>query len=134
MAKMQFQSVDEYIQAQPPAARAALDRVRSAIRRAVPEADELISYNMPTYKIHGDAVLHFAAWKTHYSLYAASESLVEKFKTELRPYPIDKGTIRFPLSEPVPESLIERIAKFRATEASYQPTASPSLPKSEPAL
>jgi uncharacterized protein YdhG (YjbR/CyaY superfamily) len=120
MAKIQFQSVDEYIRSQPHAVQGPLSRVRSAIRSAVPEADELISYNMPTYKLRGASLLHFAIWKTHYSLYAASESIVEEFKTDLRGYTIDKGTIRFSLSEPVPERLIERIAKFRATEAEKQ--------------
>lgn len=117
MAKIQFQSVDAYIQSQPPAVQAALNRVRGAIRRAVPKADELISYNMPTYKLGANVFLHFAAWKTHYSLYAASEAILVEFKDDLRPYAIDKGTIRFPLSDPVPETLIERIARFRATEA-----------------
>lgn len=117
MAKVQFQSVDHYIRSQPHAVRGILGRVRSAICRAVPEAEELISYNMPTYELRGNSVLQFAAWKAHYSLYAASESIVEQFESELRGYTIDKGTIRFPLTEPVPERLIERIAKFRATEA-----------------
>jgi uncharacterized protein YdhG (YjbR/CyaY superfamily) len=63
-------------------------------------------------------VFHFAAWKHHYSLYAATASVVAAFKRELAPYDVIKGTIRFPLAEPVPEKLIERIAKFRAKEVS----------------
>jgi uncharacterized protein YdhG (YjbR/CyaY superfamily) len=62
-------------------------------------------------------VFFFAGWKQHYSLYPASEALVEAFKDDLAPYKLSKGTIRFPLSEPVPVKLIERLAKFRAKEA-----------------
>jgi uncharacterized protein YdhG (YjbR/CyaY superfamily) len=63
-------------------------------------------------------LLYFAGWKHHYSLYPATDDLVETFKDDLAPYEVDKGTIRFPLSQPVPVKLIERIAKFRVKEAS----------------
>ncbi len=118
MAKSEFKSVDEYIAAQPGAVQGILGLVRSAIRKALPGADEVISYKIPTYKQQGRAVLYFAGWKQHYSLYPASESLVAAFKDELASYTVNKGTIRFPLAEPVPLKLIERIAKFRAKEAS----------------
>ncbi|MBV9271118.1 MAG: DUF1801 domain-containing protein [Candidatus Eremiobacteraeota bacterium] len=111
-----FNSVDEYIAAQPGSAQPALRLVRETIRKAVPGAEESISYNMPTYKLEAAQLLHFAAWKAHFSLYAASKSLLAEFKDELRPYVVEKGTIRFPLDEPVPEKLIERIAEFRARE------------------
>jgi uncharacterized protein YdhG (YjbR/CyaY superfamily) len=78
---------------------------------------------MPTYKLRDETVLHFAAWKHHYSLYAATASVVAAFKRELAPYDVIKGTIRFPLSEPVPEKLIERIAKFRAKQVGKRVTA-----------
>jgi uncharacterized protein YdhG (YjbR/CyaY superfamily) len=120
MAKAGFQSVDEYIAAQPPAARTILERVRGAIREAVPEAQEVISYQMPTYKLNGARLLYFAAWKQHYSLYAATGPVVAAFEAELASYEIDKGTIRFPLSAPVPVKLIGRIAKFRAVEVAQR--------------
>jgi uncharacterized protein YdhG (YjbR/CyaY superfamily) len=116
MAKTKFNSVDEYIASQPEAARDVLVRVRSAIRRAVPGAEEVISYQIPTYKLQGGRVLYFAGWAKHYSLYPATDHLAAAFKDDLAPYEIDKGTIRFPLSQPVPVKLIERIAKFRAKE------------------
>jgi uncharacterized protein YdhG (YjbR/CyaY superfamily) len=109
-------SVSEYIAAQPEAVQEILGRVRSTIRKAVPEAQEVISYKMPTYTLYGDRLLYFAVWKQHYSIYAATEQVVAAFRDELASYKIDKGTIRFPLSGPVPVKLIGRIAKFRAKE------------------
>ncbi|MGA3042177.1 MAG: DUF1801 domain-containing protein [Bryobacteraceae bacterium] len=116
MAKTDFKSVDEYLAAQPETVRGILGRVRNAIRKAVPRAEETISYKMPTYKLDGDRLLYFAGWKQHYSLYPATERVVAAFQDELAPYEIDKGTIRFPLSQPVPVKLIGRIAAFRAKE------------------
>jgi uncharacterized protein YdhG (YjbR/CyaY superfamily) len=111
-----FNSVDDYIDLQPVAVQIILERVRGAIRKAVPGAEETISYQMPAYKLPEGPVLYFAGWKKHYSLYPASGDLVATFKDDLAPYDVKKGTIRFPLSEPVPVKLIERIAKFRAKE------------------
>jgi uncharacterized protein YdhG (YjbR/CyaY superfamily) len=108
--------VDDYIASQPEAVRTALARVRNAIRKAVPEIEEVISYHMPTYKLRGHRVLHFAAWKEHCSIYGATEGVAAAFKDELTPYEIDKGTIRFPLAPAVPVDLIGRIARFRANE------------------
>jgi uncharacterized protein YdhG (YjbR/CyaY superfamily) len=116
MAKAEFKSVDEYIASQPEALRSILVQVRKAIRDSVPRAEEVISYKMPTYKLHGDVVLYFAGWKQHYSLYPATERVLAAFKEELEPYKIHKATIRFPISQPVPVELIARIAKFRAKE------------------
>ena len=129
MAKTDFKSVDEYIASQPEAAQGVLQRVRSAIRKAVPGAEEVISYKIPAYKLHGDRMLFFAGWKRHYSLYPATGRLVAAFKDDLRPYDVSKGTIRFPLSEPVPVKLIERIAKFRAKEVAEREKAKPAAPK-----
>ena len=125
MAKTNFKSVDEYIASQPQAAQDALQRVRSAIRRGVPRAEEVISYQIPAYKLHGVRVLFFAGWKTHYSLYPASAGLVAAFKDELAPYEVSKGTIRFPLSKPVLAKLVERIAKYRAKEVEKAKPAGP---------
>jgi uncharacterized protein YdhG (YjbR/CyaY superfamily) len=123
MAKTDFKSVDEYIASQPEAVQGVLKRVRSTIRKAVPGAEEVISYKIPTYKLPGGAVLYFAGWRHHYSLYPASAHMVAAFKDDLAPYAVNKGTIRFPLSEPVPVKLIERIAKFRAQEVAARAKA-----------
>ena len=124
-----MKAVDQYIAAQPEAVQETLGLVRSTIRKAVPEAQEVISYKMPTYMLHGDRLLYFAAWKQHYSIYAATKPVVAAFQDQLAPYKIDKGTIRFPLSEPVPVKLIERIAKFRAKEIAGRRKAKTSAPK-----
>jgi uncharacterized protein YdhG (YjbR/CyaY superfamily) len=129
MAKTDFKSVDEYIASQPEAAQGVLERVRSTIRKAVPGGEEVISYQIPAYKVHGDRVLYFAGWKQHYSLYPATDQMVAAFKDDLAPYEISKGTIRFPLSQPVPVKLIGRIAKFRAKEVAEGEKAKAAAPK-----
>jgi uncharacterized protein YdhG (YjbR/CyaY superfamily) len=118
MAKTGVTSVDDYIRAQPAEQRRVLASVRRTIRKALPGSEEVISYQIPAFKLNGRIVLYCAAWKSHYSLYPSSDRLVAAFRTELAPYEIGKGTIRFPLSEPVPATLIERIARFRAGEVS----------------
>ena len=116
MAKTNFRNVAEYLAAQPENVRISLERVRSAIQKALPRAEEVISYKIPAYKLNNRIVLYFAGWKSHYSLYPAGETLLAAFKDQLSPYQVTKGTIRFPLSEPVPVKLISRIAEFRAKE------------------
>ncbi len=123
MAKTDFKSVDEYIATHPEDVQAILRRVRSAIRKAVPAAEEVIRYQIPAYKLPEGPVLYFAGWKQHYSLYPATDHVVAAFKDDLTSYQISKGTIRFPLSQPVPVKLIERIAKFRAKEAATRARA-----------
>lgn len=118
MPKPAYNSVDEYIAAHPLPVQRILERVRATIRKAVPAAEEVISYNMPTYKLNGKRLLYFSVWKNHYALYAATKQVVAAFHRELAPYKIEKGTIRFPLSDPVPAKLIASIAKFRAKEIS----------------
>jgi len=118
MAKTNFQSVDDYLASQPEATQRVLQRVRNAIRAAVPKAQEMISYQIPAYKLDGERLIYFAGWKQHYSIYPAGERLVAEFQKELARYEISKGTIRFALDEPVPAKLIGRIAKFRAKELS----------------
>lgn len=129
MAKTDFKSVDEYIAGQPEAVQGILERVRSTIRKALPGAEEVISYKIPAYKLHGRPVLYFAGWKQHYSLYPATGRVVAAFKEELTPYEVTKGTIRFPLFQPVPVTLIGRIAKFRAKEVAEREKTKESAPK-----
>lgn len=116
MSKTELDSVGKYIAQKPEASQGVLRCVRDAIRRSLPGAEEGMSYAIPTYKIEGRAVLYFAGWKEHFSIYPATPKVVSEFGKELVPYHVKKGTIRFPLSEPVPVALIEGIAKLRATE------------------
>jgi uncharacterized protein YdhG (YjbR/CyaY superfamily) len=113
---MAFANIDDYLAAQPDAARQKLSLVRAAIKRAVPEAQDVISYQIPACRIGGKVFIFFAGWKNHYSLYPVDDVLLQTFSPELAPYKISKGTIRFPLTEPVPEELIFRIAAFKAAE------------------
>jgi uncharacterized protein YdhG (YjbR/CyaY superfamily) len=116
MNKIKFPSVDDYIALQPAANQARLEQVRAAIRRALPKAEEVISYNIPAFKLNGKVALYFAGWKQHYSVYPAGARMDPALLKELARYEMSKGTIRFPLGEPVPVRLIERIAKFRAKQ------------------
>ena len=117
MAKTSYASVDDYIATQPAVVRPVLETVRRTIRKALPDAREIISYQIPAYRLPGGTALFFAGWKKHYSVYPAGAALVAAFRDELAPYEVnEKGTIRFPLSEPVPEKLIARIARYRAEE------------------
>jgi uncharacterized protein YdhG (YjbR/CyaY superfamily) len=117
MAKTDFRSVDEYIATHPEDVQVVLQLVRRTIRKAAPGAEEVISYQIPAYKLDGNAVIYFAGWKQHYSLYPAGAAIIEAFEEELAPYTVNKGTIRFPLSQPVPVKLIAGITKLRAKDA-----------------
>jgi uncharacterized protein YdhG (YjbR/CyaY superfamily) len=109
-------SVDEYIAAQEEGVQRVLKRVRATIRKALPDADEVISYSIPAYKLKGRIVVYFAGWKEHFSLYPVTGTLLEEFKDELAGYETSgKGTVRFPYTKP-PLALIERLTKFRAEE------------------
>jgi uncharacterized protein YdhG (YjbR/CyaY superfamily) len=120
--KIVFTSVAEYILSKPESVQRILTRVRGAILRAVPNADEMISYGLPTYKLQKRPVIYFAGWKEHYSIYPSTDRLVAALEDELAPYEVENGTIRFPYSEPVPTRLIYRIAGFRLKEVTEPKT------------
>jgi uncharacterized protein YdhG (YjbR/CyaY superfamily) len=107
-------TIDQYIAAFPPDVRRTLKQIRATIRKAAPEAEEVISYQMPTYKLHGNLV-HFAASANHIGFYPAPRAIVS-FKKELAAYEGSKGTIKFPIDRPVPLGLISRIVKFRVKD------------------
>jgi uncharacterized protein YdhG (YjbR/CyaY superfamily) len=110
------QSVDDYVAAQPPPARAVLERVRATVRKALPGATEGISYQIPIYKLDGRMVLYFAGFQRHYSIYPATARVVAALGKELTGRLHSKATIRFSLADPVPTRLIARVAKLRAAE------------------
>ena len=116
MAKSTFKSVDDYIAAQSGAVSHILSRIRSTLRKALPGAEEVISYGIPAYKVNGKTVIYFAAFKEHYSIFPGNAELVAELGDELAAYQRSKGTIRFPLEKPVPVKLIEKIARIRAKQ------------------
>jgi uncharacterized protein YdhG (YjbR/CyaY superfamily) len=108
--------IDEYIGGFPTDVQAILQKIRSTIRKAAPQAQETISYQIPTFTLKGQYLIYFAAFKKHVSLYPAPRG-VEKFKKTLSAYPGGKGTVRFPLDKPLPFGLISRIVKYRVKES-----------------
>jgi uncharacterized protein YdhG (YjbR/CyaY superfamily) len=124
MTKTRSRSVAEYLAKQPKASQRALRNVRRVIRKALPDAQEVISYGIPAYRVHGYVALFFAGWRDHYSLYPVNARLVAALRPSSGSYEVnDKGTIKFPFSEPVPENLIGKIAKMKATEAATRRAA-----------
>ena len=107
-------SVDEYIAAYSPDVQAILRRIRSTIRGIAPDAEETISYRMPAFKLHG-ILVYFAAFTKHIGLYppVRGDARLEK---ALAPYSGEKGNLRFPLDEPIPYDLIERIVRLRVKQ------------------
>jgi uncharacterized protein YdhG (YjbR/CyaY superfamily) len=117
VAKTAFRSIDDYLAHQPEASRPVLERVRGLIRKALPEAEERISYQIPSFRLHDTYVVYFAGWKKHYSLYPVTGKVQTALAAELRDYEVSKGTVRFPLDAPVPARLISRIARLLAAQA-----------------
>jgi len=113
-SKKGFKTIDEYIATFPEAVQGILQELRRVIGESAPEATETISYQMPTFKLNGNLV-HFAAFKNHISLFP-TPSATEAFKEKLAKYKTSKGTIQFPLNEPIPFELVREIVKFRVKE------------------
>jgi uncharacterized protein YdhG (YjbR/CyaY superfamily) len=107
-------NIDEYIAGFPLDIREILENIRSTIKKAAPDAEESISYQMPTFTLKGNLV-HFAAFKNHIGFYPTPTG-TEKFQKELSIYKGAKGSVRFPLDEPIPFALISKMVKFRAKE------------------
>jgi uncharacterized protein YdhG (YjbR/CyaY superfamily) len=110
-----LQDIDEYIAGFPNDVQKILKKIRMTIRKAAPDAEETISYRIPTFTLKRKYLVYFAAYKKHIGLYPAPRG-IEKFKKELSAYEGGKGTVRFPLDKPIPFGLIERIVKFRVKE------------------
>jgi uncharacterized protein YdhG (YjbR/CyaY superfamily) len=109
-----IKSIDRYIAGFPQDVQIILNKVRSAIQEAAPDAEETINYGIPTFTLKGNLV-HFAAYKNHIGFYPAPSG-IEKFKNELSVYKGAKGSVQFPLDEPIPLDLISQIVKFRVKE------------------
>jgi uncharacterized protein YdhG (YjbR/CyaY superfamily) len=112
--KKRFETIDEYIATFTPNVQGILEELRRAIQDSAPDAKEAISYQIPTFKLNGNLV-HFAAFKNHIGFYPTSSG-ISKFKRELSHYSVSKGTVRFPINEPIPLDLIRKIVKYRVKE------------------
>jgi uncharacterized protein YdhG (YjbR/CyaY superfamily) len=108
------ETIDEYIADFPKDVQAILEKIRMTIREAAPDAQETIKYRMPTFTLKGNLV-HFAADKKHIGFYPVPTG-IEQFKEELSVYKGGKGSVQFPLDEPIPFDLISKIVKFRVKE------------------
>ena len=107
-------SIDEYIASFPQDVQRILQKLRTTIRVAAPAAEETIKYQIPTFTM-GRNLIHFAAYKNHIGVYPAPSG-IQKFKKELSVYGAGKGTLKFPLDQPIPYDLITRLVKFRVKE------------------
>lgn len=114
-------SIDAYIAGFPGEVQRALKQIRATIRKAAPDAEEAIKYQVPTFVLNGN-LLHFAAFKAHIGFYP-TPSGIEAFRDELSHFESAKGSVRFPLDEPMPLGLIEKIVRFRVKEARASSTA-----------
>lgn len=132
MPRPGFESVDQYLAAQSPAARRALTRVRNVLKKALPGATEGISYQIPILKLDGAMVLYFAGFQKHWSIYPATEAMRRALKGELAGVLHNKATLRFPLDQPVPVHLVSRIAKVRADEVAARAAAKRAAKKPGP--
>jgi len=112
---LKFKTVDEYLASLPEAHRSKLVDIRKIVNKIVPEADEIISYNMPAYKYYG-LLLYLAAHKNHIGFYPGSTSSIIHFKNDLKAFHTSKGTIQFQINEQLPIALIKKIIQFRVKE------------------
>lgn len=106
--------IDEYISLHPDNVRVQLEKLRQTIRKAAPKAEEVISYQMPAFKLNG-MLVYFAGYKTHIGFYPTGSGIAA-FKKELAKYETSKGTVRFPIDKALPLSLIGKMVKFRVKE------------------
>jgi uncharacterized protein YdhG (YjbR/CyaY superfamily) len=113
-SQKQIKSIDEYINTFPKEIQEILESLRKVIKKAAPMAEETISYRIPTFKFNGNLV-HFAAFKNHIGFYP-TPSGIEIFKKELSAYETSKGTIKFPIDQPIPFDLVKKIVEFRVRE------------------
>jgi uncharacterized protein YdhG (YjbR/CyaY superfamily) len=114
MENFKASNIDEYIAQFPEAIQARLEQMRATIHKAAPEAEEAISYAMPTFKLNGNLV-HFAAYKNHIGFYPAPQG-IESFKKELSKFKGAKGSVQFPHDQPLPLALVTKIVKFRVKQ------------------
>ena len=115
LPKKTYTTIDEYIASFPQEVQTILEELRQVIRGSAPDAEELISYGIPTFDLNGLHLVHFAAYKSHVGFYPTSSG-IKAFKRELSSFKTSKGTVQFPLDKPIPFDLIKKIVNFRVKE------------------
>jgi uncharacterized protein YdhG (YjbR/CyaY superfamily) len=110
-------SVADYIAKSPPESRKSLKALRALVRAAAPRATEKISYGIPTFVLDGKYLVYIAGWRNHVSMYPVTAGMTRTLKKEIARYQTGKGTLQFPLADPIPKSLIKKIIKVRVDEA-----------------
>lgn len=113
--KIKFKTVEEYFASVPEGVRNKLEKIRQIIKEEAPEAQEVLSYQMPAFKLNGRILIYYAAWKEHIGFYPYPSAMAE-FNKELVKYKTAKSTVRFPLDKPIPFDLISKIIKYRVKE------------------
>jgi uncharacterized protein YdhG (YjbR/CyaY superfamily) len=108
--------VRAYFAATPPKARAALKKIRSAIRSVAPRAEEAFSYRIPGFRLAGGPLVWYAAFKNHCSLYPMTGAIRRKLARDLKGYEMSKGTVRLPLAKPIPVGLVKKLVKARIAD------------------
>jgi len=116
MAETRPDAVDAFLEAIPEPQRSALEKLRATIRSAAPEAEELINYGVPMFRLGGKNLVSFGAAKTHCAFYVQSPAVMEAMADELKAYDTLKGTIRFTPDKPIPAALVKKIVKARIAE------------------
>ncbi|RYE24754.1 MAG: DUF1801 domain-containing protein [Sphingobacteriales bacterium] len=106
-------TVDAYIEAQPASVAVVLEKVRKAILKAAPKAEEKIAYQVPSYKYVGYPLVHFAAFKNHLSFFGVSKDMYQHFAKELEPFKLVGSTIHFTVEKPLPSALIQKMVQWR---------------------
>lgn len=117
---LQINTIDEYNGQFPFEIKEKLEKIRQLIKSISPEAEETIKYQIPTFKIKGKNLIHFAAFKKHIGFYPSSSG-ISAFKNKLFQYKTSKGAVQFPLNEELPMELIREMVQFRLKEMSTQP-------------
>jgi len=114
-SKRKYKTVEEYLCDQPQKISDLLQKLRQAVKQVEPDAEEVISYNMPAFRFHG-ILLYYAAHKEHIGFYPGNASVIELFKNDLTNFQTSRGTIRFPVDMPLPLRVIKKIVRLRAKQ------------------
>lgn len=115
-SRKKYRTIEEYIALLPKEVRESMEKLRLVIKESAPEAEQKISYGLPTFDLKGKHLVFFGAFKKHISLYPVSSGMINAFKSELPQFQTSTGTLQFPLDKPIPYDLVKRIVELRVKE------------------